>query len=123
MKFHLLLITLIIVIMTGCAHTNIKESALTPGMTKKFIVPGKTGQTEVLEIFGPPDLVSRREGLETWTYDKISQDVTSSNAFLTIILAGYSRDHQTSHNRSMMLILYFDKHDVVNDYRLSSAQF
>lgn len=112
-----------LLILSGCAHINVQESALTPGMTKKYLVPGKTSQTETLEIFGPPDLVTRKNGLEIWTYDKVSQEVASSNSYLTIFLAGYERSRQTSHNRSMMLILYFDKNDVVKDYRLSSAQF
>jgi hypothetical protein len=51
---------LLCMITVGCvaikptAQEIAKESALTPGMAKKYIYPGKTTQTEVLEIFGPP---------------------------------------------------------------------
>lgn len=117
------------VLMAGCASSygtkqgEAKESALTPGMTKKFIYTGKTTQTEVLEIFGPPDLVTRKSGLEVWTYDKISQDVSSSGGFITILIAGYSKQSAHSRNTSTMLIIYFDKNEVVEDYKLSVSKF
>lgn len=118
-----------LVLVSGCANSygtkqgNAKESALTAGMTKKFIYPGKTTQTEVLEVFGPPDLVTRKEGKEVWTYDKISQDVSTSGGFITIFIAGYSKGSSHSRNTSTMLIIYFDKNEVVDDYKLSVSKF
>lgn len=105
------------------AQEAAKESALTPGMAKKFIYVGKTTQTDVLEIFGPPDLVTRRDGKEVWTYDKISQDVTTSGGFLTILIAGYSKSSSHSRNTSSMIIIYFGKNEVVEDYKLSVSKF
>ncbi len=100
-----------------------RPSAVTPGMAKKFIYPGKTTQAAVLETFGPPNIVTHKGGKEVWTYDKISQEVTNSGGFLTIFIAGYSKERATSNSRSTMLIIYFDKKDVVTDYVLHSAQF
>lgn len=117
------------ILVSGCASSygtkqgEAKESALTAGMTKKFIYPNKTTQTEVLEIFGPPDLVTRKEGRDVWTYDKISQDVSSSGGFVTIFIAGYSKSSSHSRNKSTMLIIYFDKNEVVEDYKLSVSKF
>ncbi len=108
---------------TGTQQGQAKESALTAGMTKKFIYTGKTTQTQVLEIFGPPDLVTRKNDTEVWTYDKISQDVSTSGGFITILIAGYSKGSTHSHNRSSMLIIYFDKNEVVQDYKLSVSNF
>ena len=108
----------------GCARQETaSQSNLTPGMAKKYIYSGKTSETEVMEIFGPPDLVTHKNGKDVWTYDKISQEVTASNGFLTIILAGYSKSRQTQSNRSVMLIVYFDKKEIVEDYKLSAAKF
>lgn len=118
-----------LVLVAGCASTHgtkqgdAKESALTAGMTKKFIYPNKTTQTEVLEIFGPPDLVTRKEGRDVWTYDKISQNVSTSGGFVTIFIAGYSKGGSHSRNTSTMLIIYFDKNEVVEDYKLSVSKF
>lgn len=116
-------------LVSGCASSYgtkqgaAKESALTSGMTKKFIYPGQTTQTEVLEIFGPPDLVTRKEGKDVWTYDKISQDVSTSGGFVTILIAGYSKSSGHSRNTSTMLIIYFNKNEVVDDYKLSVSKF
>ena len=125
MKRHATILAILAI--AACQTTNpqhqAKKSALTQGMAKKYIYSGKTTQTEVLEIFGPPDLVSRKAGKEVWTYDKISQKVTSSGGFLTILIAGYSRSSYESRNRSTMLMIYFDTHEVVEDYKLSVSNF
>ena len=116
-------------VMAGCATTRptaqeiAKESALTPGMAKKYIYPGKTTETEVLEIFGPPDLVTHKQGKDVWTYDKISQEVSSSGGYITIIFAGAGKEERSRSSRSVMLIIYFDENDVVKDYKLSAAKF
>ncbi|PIR19875.1 MAG: hypothetical protein COV45_07810 [Deltaproteobacteria bacterium CG11_big_fil_rev_8_21_14_0_20_47_16] len=125
-RYALILLTALTMVM-GCASSNpqhkAKESALTQGMTKKYIYPGQTTQTNVLEIFGPPDLVSHRGGKEVWTYDKITQNVSSSGGFVTILIAGYNKSSYESRNRSSMLIIYFDKNEVVEDYKLSVSNF
>ena len=52
-----------------------RASALTPGMIVKHIQKGKTNQAEVMEIFGPPDMVTRSGSGEMWGYDKVSREV------------------------------------------------
>ncbi len=130
MNRHTMLVILSgLALISGCAsgygtkQGAAKESALTAGMTKKFIYPNKTTQTEVLEIFGPPDLITRKEGKDVWTYDKISQNVSSSGGFVTILIAGYSKSSSHSRNTSTMLIIYFDRNEVVEDYKLSVSKF
>lgn len=55
-----------------------RASALTPGMVVKNIQKGKTTQAEIMEIFGPPDMVTRSGSGEMWGYDKVSRDVAES---------------------------------------------
>ena len=55
-----------------------KASALTPGMVLKNIQKGKTTQAEIMEIFGPPDMVTRSGSGEMWGYDKVSREVAES---------------------------------------------
>lgn len=122
----LLLCGLVTLFGVGCVQssdTATRPSNLTPGMAKKHIVPGKTTQTEILEIFGPPNLVTHHEGRETWTYDKISQEVETSGGFLTILIAGYERQRARRSSRSTMLILYFDARERVIDYALHASAF
>ncbi len=112
------------------------KSALTPGMTKKTIVKGKTTQAEVMEVFGPPDLVTTTSsGGEMWGYDRVSRDVTY-NAFGIggiggagvgggIIGGGVAArtGSQTQTVRTMFLLIYFDKKDKVVDYKISATRF
>ncbi len=100
-----------------------QKSPLTPGMAKKHIYPGKTTQIDVMEIFGPPDLVSHKHGKEVWTYDKISHEMRARQGFLTILIAGRTTQQRTQSTRSIMLIIYFDEDETVKDYRLSAARY
>ncbi|MHC4652863.1 MAG: hypothetical protein ACYTES_18640 [Planctomycetota bacterium] len=87
------------------------------------IVKGETTQAECLEVFGPPDLVTHRDGMQIWTYDKTSYDYEKGGSYFTVILYGISGDHVRSSSKSTMLILYFDDADIVQDYRLSAVKF
>ena len=108
----LAILTPTLMLISGC-QPQPRPSNLTAGMAKKNIVKGQTTQAEVMEVFGPPDLVTHRDDTQLWTYDKISQDVETSSDW---------RRTRAS-NRSTMLIIYFDPNDVVRDYRLSVTKF
>jgi len=123
-RFTMIGLLAICALITGC-HTPppATQSNLTPGMAKKFIVKGKTTQAEVTEIFGPPDLVTHKDQMEMWTYDKIRYDVESSSGYLTVILAGFGGARTTSSSTSTMLIIYFGEKDIVKDYRMQVTRF
>ena len=99
------------------------QSNLTQGMAKKTIVKGQTNQAEILEVFGPPDLTTYKDGTEVWTYDKISQEMSSSGSYFTVLIAGARQSSSSRSSRSTMLILYFDQADIVQDYRMSVTKF
>jgi hypothetical protein len=112
----------------GCASQRTDEPAadksnLTPGMVKINIVKGQTTQAQIVEVFGPPDLVTHKDDQEIWTYDKTAYDYEKRSDYLTVIFAGWGGDRVRSSSRSTMLIVYFDKQDRVSDYRLSAAKF
>lgn len=92
-------------------------------MAKATIVPGSTTQAEIMEIFGPPDLVTRRDGSEIWTYDKTRYEVQSSGSYATILIVGGSQRTTTSSSVSTMMIVYFTTDDIVKDYKLSVSKF
>lgn len=115
-------------LMIGCQSPPrdpgpVQQSNLTAGMAKRTMVKGQTTQVEVLEVFGPPDLVTHRDGLEIWTYDKTRYDVQASGAYFTILIAGGSSQRVSSSSVSTMLIVYFDERDVIKDYRLNTVKF
>lgn len=112
-------------VLLGCAsqYPAADESNLTAGMAKGTITKGETTQAEVMEVFGPPDLVTHRDDLQIWTYDKISYNVESRRGYLNVLIAGQTRARSRSSSTSTMLILYFDDQDIVQDYRLSVTRF
>lgn len=111
----------------ACASSNtarpITESNLTAGMAKATITKGTTTQKEIVEVFGPPDLVTHSGDQRIWTYDKIRYDIESGSAGFTVLLAGASVSGTRSSSTSTMLIVYFDLSDVVVDYRMSVVRF
>lgn len=107
--------------LVGCNATKATptESNLTAGMAKATIQKGATTQAEIMEVFGPPDLVTHRDDLQIWTYDKIRYDVRSDAGTLFLYSAGSTRSSSTS----TMMIIYFDKADIVREYRMSVTRF
>jgi hypothetical protein len=99
------------------------RTPLTAGMVKKTIEKGRTTQQEVLEVFGPPDILTRKDGREVWTYDKTTLQIEESSGYFTVILAGLESQTIKSSSRSSMVIIYFDEQEVVADYRLSIVRY
>ena len=118
---------LICFVIYGCSPSNTEpaptQSNLTAGMAKKTIVKGQTVQAEVMEIFGPPDLVTHKDNMQVWTYDKIRYDVEFSDGYLNVLVAGIGGRKARSSSTSTMLIIYFDSNDKVIDYRMNVTRF
>jgi hypothetical protein len=128
-----LMMTALAALVSGCQSPG--PSNVTPGMAKMHIQPGVTSQAEVIEIFGPPNVVTRRENADMWVYDKVSSK-TANNAFgLGGAWAGGSgsgggvlggaggRGTTTRSETTVMLIVYFDPNDVVSDYKITQTKF
>jgi hypothetical protein len=115
----------------GCASQPAERSNLTAGQAKLHLQKGQTTQAEVLEVFGPPDLVTHRDDMQVWTYDKMRYDVQSGGGFLLggvaygsgAGLGGIAGSRQQSSSTATMLIIYFDQRDIVQEYRLSVTRF
>lgn len=112
--------------LTGCSSSSSnsdgQSGVLTPGMVKKTIERGKTSQTDVLEVFGSPDMVTSKDGMEVWTYERTRHEVETTGSYLTVILAGGSTQKTTSSGNSTMLILYF-QNEIVREYRLQAIKY
>lgn len=138
-------------VLCGCTTTppplptsSGQKSNLTPGMVKSTIERGVTLQTQVLQAFGAPNIVTLdKAGHEVWTYDV--QSVASSSATTsrsgsigigaggiigttpTIGIAGASGSKSTSAGQvsssTFTLMITFNENQVVEDYRMMSTQF
>jgi len=117
----------------GCSQS--RPSAITPGAAKKHIEPGVTTQAEVVEVFGTPNVLTRKDGGEMWVYDKVSSRTTYAAFGLGGGggglgsggagggLAGGSFGSTQRSETTVMLIIYFDEHDVVRDYKITQTKF
>lgn len=111
---------------SACQSTpkdDAESAALSPGAVKMKIVKGQTSQTQIIEAFGTPDLVTHKDGQDVWTYDKTTYDYQKESNYLTVIFAGAGGDRVRSSSRSTLLIIYFDDRDLVSDYRLSALKY
>jgi len=129
----LLIIPVLMLLLIGCVTTgvNTEPSKLTPGMAGKHIIKGETTQTEVLEIFGPPDLVTKRGTVETWAFDRISTEEAHVAGILGgggLIGAGavggiVSGGKRTATTKTIMLLVYFNEGGIVKDYSVTATKF
>lgn len=106
----------LVTFLVGCVQAPRVETAptnpLTSGQVSLTLRKNQTTQTEVLEVFGAPNLVtSNADGEEAWTYQKHATvaNASSSSGFATIILAGVrtSSSGLEQSSRTMTLIIKF----------------
>lgn len=125
-----------------------QKSNLTAGMVKKHVKIGEATQTDLLAVFGAPNIITRdRDGNEVWTYDRQSMasasEIAAWNAAGSVTGAGAalwgnspvggmatvggsggksSNAGQVS-SATFTLMISFDSNDVVKDYRMMATQF
>ncbi len=124
MKIILPLI-LICVFICGCKPAEpVEPSNLTAGMVKKEIVEGVTTQQEILEVFGPPNIITKsKSGNEVWTYDTISVRQTSKDGYWNVIVAGGGSDKSSTSTKTFTLMIEFDSKEVVKSCSYRSSAF
>ena len=129
-------------------YSNQQKSNLTAGMVKKYIKVGVATQTEIISVFGAPNIITRdKDGNEVWTYDKQSMASASEVAEWNAsggagaiagglagdaaigggVTAGGSAGKSSSAGQvssaTFTLMIQFDDSDVVKDYRMMATQF
>lgn len=120
---------------TGCGadrHARATQAALdgdrlTLGSVQKDIRKGMNA-TEVLEAMGSPNIVTSGEnGTETWVYDKIATDTvhSKSNGWWFMLVAGGSSGSgaSSSSQRTLTVIIKFDREKLVSDLAYHSSRF
>ena len=121
--------------LSACSSNGARPSAITPGAAKTYIQKNVTTQAEVIEVFGTPNIVTRRDDYEMWVWDKISSEKTKSSFGLGALgggggsggvgVGGLSGGVSSSKRSetTVMLIMYFDENDVVTDYKITQTKF
>ncbi len=97
-----------------------QKSNLTFGVVKSKIEKGATTQSEILQIFGSPNLTTKNKSNdEVWSYNKMS---VQERAGRTDFFSG-AKASASSASQSFDLIITFDNNDVVKDYSVVSTSF
>jgi hypothetical protein len=100
------------------------NSALTTGMVKMKIIKGQTTQSEILNLFGSPNLTTlNSEGQQVWNYNRMSYQTQTSADGASLLFWGGSRAVSTSTTKSFDLIITFDDRDIVKTYSVISASY
>ena len=101
-----------------------QKSNLTYGNVKKNVIKGKTTQTEVLQLLGSPNIVTKNtKGQEVWTYTRQSFDAKSGSFGGGIIILGGQKAFSSAATSSFDLIVTFNQNEVVEDYSVVASQF
>jgi len=114
----------LIMFISGCAgnakssHVSNEKSTLHKDSAKVYIYPGETKQLDIIEIFGKPDSVMFKQGVEIWSYEKTADVVRSSELYLTVYFNGAETSNDNSSGKPVKLIMYFDKNGVIKDYSI-----
>ncbi len=132
-RFPLIAACVACVAVSGCLAGG--RSNLTPGSAKRHLRPGVTHQAEVVQVFGPPNIVTFRDGGEMWVYDKVSSHQANSAFAIGGMgggiatagagggLIGFGASGSSRSETTVMLIVYYDQNDVVADYKFTQTKF
>jgi outer membrane protein assembly factor BamE (lipoprotein component of BamABCDE complex) len=114
----------------GSHRTAVQSDAgdrITVGKVQREIRMGMSS-AQVIEILGSPNIVSTDENrLEVWVYDKIASDVTYSNndggVWLIFGSVGGSSGAASTSQRTLTIVIKFDKDKKVRDFAYHSSSF
>jgi hypothetical protein len=118
-------LTFLVLICVGCESSRPKpNSSLTHGQVQMSLVKGVTSQTQVLEIFGSPNVTSLdAQGHEVWTYQRHASSSKESAAYASLGLIGGSVGGFEQSSRAMTLIIKFNSQKVVSDFNSLYSSF
>ena len=135
-KFMLLLVPMVGVAITGCqsaaqhledVRAADSEKTLSVGKVQREIKVGMT-DGQVAEVLGSPNIVSTDENRqEVWIYDKISTEQAYSKSeggfSLILIGAGNKTGARSTNQRTLTVIIKFDKAGKVRDFAYHRSSF
>jgi hypothetical protein len=108
-------------------NISLKSSELTFGTAKKHIKPGVTKQEEIVSIFGSADNLVMRDGKETWVYDRLQVETSTSSEgnFINLLIVGANNrtSNVTTRTKNLTLIIKFDAKGIVEDFNVRSGGY
>jgi outer membrane protein assembly factor BamE (lipoprotein component of BamABCDE complex) len=116
----------LLVLLAACQTTRREDVGgknLTTGVVQREIRTGMASAS-VVEALGSPNIVTTdEEGREVWVYERFAREVvTAENNYWVIAIWGGQRS-STSSQRSLTVIVKFDKKGRVRDFAYHSSKF
>jgi len=131
MKKNILLTLAIVTIpfLSSCSTTDysLNEEKMTVAKAQTEIKIGMPSSA-VVEALGSPNMVTTdTEHRETWVYDKVSTNVQSSSSksgvWLLLFATGGHDFKASSNQRTLTIIVKFDKNGLVRDFAYRTSTF
>ena len=130
--FKKLIFSISVITLISCSNPPTQNNTkLTFGTVQQVVKKG-ANQTEIMRSLGAPNIVSKdKDGLETWTYDRISRESESRSRSLGLfgsigafLLGGSgSRNSSSVASKSLTVIITFDNDKSVLDFSYQSLEF
>ncbi|MDA2920451.1 outer membrane protein assembly factor BamE [Desulfobacterota bacterium AH_259_B03_O07] len=130
-----ILLILFVLTLSGCMSAAQHRSAvqddssdrITVGTVQREIRVGMSA-AEVAGVLGSPNIVTTDENRrETWIYDKISTDrvysTSSGGVFVLILYGSQSAGSTSTSQRTLTIIIKFDKDMKVRDFAYHASRF
>lgn len=130
-----ILLILFVLTLPGCMSAAQHRSAvqddssdrITVGTVQREIRVGMSA-AEVAGVLGSPNIVTTDENRrETWIYDKISTDrvysTSSGGVFVLILYGSQSAGSTSTTQRTLTIIIKFDKDMKVRDFAYHASRF
>jgi outer membrane protein assembly factor BamE (lipoprotein component of BamABCDE complex) len=125
-----ILILMLVVFISACTHpVSVGPNAtnLTVGKVQGEIKEGMAASA-VAMVLGSPNIVTTDENRrEVWIYDKVSSNSvnTTNSGYGTLIILGAntSQSESTTSQKTLTIIIKFDKDKKVRDFAYNYTQF
>ena len=111
-------------IVAGCASVDpVKEEQMTVAKAQREIKIGMTS-AQVVEVLGSPNMVTTDDQRrETWVYDRVSTNVSSSSSGVWLLIAGTNSSSRSQNQRTLTIIVKFDEKSKVRDFAYRTSTF
>ena len=111
-------------LLTACTTGDpVREEQMTVAKAQREIKVGMTS-AEVVEVLGSPNMVTTDDKRrETWVYDKVSSNVSSSGSGVWLLFVGGESSRQTRNQRTLTIIVKFDENNRVRDFAYRTSTF
>ena len=109
-----------------CACTSgdpVAEEKMTVAKAQREIKIGMTS-AQVVEVLGSPNMVTTDDKRrETWVYDRVSSNVSSSGTGVWLLFVGGESSRKSSNQRTLTIIVKFDENSRVRDFAYRTSTF